>query len=76
MTESTPASAHEIDAWKNQRQGEIRSLLWFREEYLVVLAERTRKHDGFRYVQLITAYHTPEESRKRKLRTERDAATS
>ena len=68
------ASAHEIDEWKNVRQREIRNLLWFREEYLVVLAERTRKNDGFRYVQLITAYHTPEESRKRKLRAKRDAA--
>lgn len=67
-------SAREIYSWKNDRQGEIRNLLWFREEYLVVLAERTRKHDGFQYFQLITAYQTPEESRKRKLRAERDSA--
>jgi len=63
-----------IDSWKNERQGEIRNLFWFREEYLVVLAERTRKQDGFQYLQLITAYQTPEESRKRKLRAERDSA--
>lgn len=67
-------SASEIDSWKNDRQGEIRNLLWFREEYLVVLAERTRKQDGFQYFQLITAYQTPEDSRKRKLRAERDSA--
>ena len=67
-------SASEIDSWENQRQGEPRNLLWFREEYLVVLAQRTRKHDGFQYLQLITAYHTPEKSRRKKLRTERDSA--
>jgi hypothetical protein len=67
-------SASEIDAWENQRQGETRILLWFREEFLVVLARRTRKHDGFRYLQLITAYHTPENSRRKKLRAERDSA--
>jgi hypothetical protein len=67
-------SACEIDSWKNERRGEIRSLLWFREEFLVVLAERTRKQDGFQYLQLITAYQTPEESRKRKLRAERNSA--
>ena len=44
------------------------------QHYLVVLAERTRKHDGFQYLQLITAYQTPEDSRKRKLRAERDSA--
>jgi len=67
-------SAREIDSWKNDRQSEIRYLLWFREEYLVVLSERTRKQDGFQYWQLIAAYQTPEESRKRKLRAERDSA--
>ncbi len=67
-------STREIDSWKNERQGEIRNLLWFREQYLVVLAERTRKHDGFQYLQLITAYQTLEESRKRKLRVERNSA--
>lgn len=67
-------SASEVHSWKNERQGEVRNLLWFREEYLVVLAERTRNRDGFQYLQLITAHHTPEESRKRKLRAERDSA--
>ena len=67
-------TSNEISAWRNTRYGESRRLLWFREEYLVVLAERTRRDDGFQYLQLITAYQTLEESRRRKLRTERDLA--
>lgn len=61
-----------VDTWENQRGKEKRGLLWFREDYLVVLAERIRARDNFRYFQLITAYCTNEESRKRKLRQERD----
>ena len=49
-------------------------LIWLQEEFLVVLAERTRKRDGFAYFQLVTAYWTPEEARKAKLRRERDEA--
>ena len=62
-----------IDVWKNQRGRNKNILFWFNEEYLVVLSERTRRRDGFEYLQFITAYCTPEESRKRKLRSERDA---
>lgn len=61
-----------IDTWENERKGDKRRLLWFREEYLVVMAERTRERDDFRYFQLITAYCTLEEYRKRQLRRERD----
>lgn len=66
-------AAEEIDVWRNQRQRDTRRLLWFNEEYLVVLAERTRQRDGFQYMQLVTAYCTTEESRKEKLRKERDS---
>lgn len=51
---------------------DIRRLFWFREEFLVVLAERTRVRDGFQYMQLVTAYCTAEEHRRKKLREERD----
>jgi len=61
-----------IDCWTNVRGGEVRHLIWLQEEFLVVLAERTRQRDGFAYLQLITAYCTPEEARKSKLRKERD----
>jgi hypothetical protein len=63
----------QVDVWMARRGSDQHWCLWFREEYLVVLAERTRKRDGFRYWQLVTAYDTPEEHRKRKLRRERDS---
>lgn len=63
-----------IDCWTNHRHGEERHLIWIEEQFLVVLAKRKRERDGFEYFQLVTAYSTPEESRKQKLRRERDAA--
>jgi len=63
-----------IDHWTNCRGNETRHLLWVNEEFLVVVAERRRKRDGFQYLQLITAYCTLQESRKEKLRRERDAS--
>jgi hypothetical protein len=62
-----------IDHWTNMRGTDKRHLLWLEEDFLVILAERTRQRDGFRYMQLVTAYCTPEEHRRRKLRAERDA---
>ncbi len=63
-----------VSCWQNNRDGSTdnRQLLWFNEEFLVVLGERIRPRDGFRYWQLITAYPTPEEHRRKKLRRERD----
>jgi len=61
-----------VDCWPNIRHGECRWVLWLNEEFLVILGERTRKRDGFRYFQLITAYVTEKEPRKRKLRKEKD----
>jgi len=63
-----------VDHWTNRRGTDVRHLLWLREEYLVVMAERERKRDGFRYLQLITAYCTESEHRKARLRQERDGA--
>ena len=63
-----------VNHWTNRRGSETRHVLWFREEFLIVLGERTRRRDGFRYFQLITAYCTTEEHRRRKLRRERDGS--
>lgn len=61
------ASTHsEIDVWENVRGTNRNILLWFREEYLVVLAERRD------YLLLKTAYCTNQSGRVRKLRKERD----
>jgi hypothetical protein len=66
------SDSFEVDCWSSRRRGEIRWLLWFNEEFLIVLGERQRKRDGFKYMQLITVYCTEEENRKNKLRKERD----
>ena len=57
----------EIDKWQNTRGTEVNTLLWFREEYLVVLAQRQG------YWLLRTAYCTEKSGRIRKLQKERDA---
>ena len=62
------ATAHpEIDEWRNERQRERNTLLWYREEYLVVMARRRN------YWLLKTAYCTEQRRRIAKLRSERDA---
>jgi hypothetical protein len=62
----------QVDVWMARRGSDKHWCLWFREEYLVVLAERIRGKNSFRYWQLVTAYDTPEEHRRHKLRRERD----
>lgn len=57
----------EIDEWQNMRGTEINTLLWYREEYLVVLARRQN------YCLLRTAYCTEKSGRIAQLRRERDA---
>ncbi len=57
----------EIDEWQNSRGSETNSLLWYRKEYLVVLA---RRRD---YWLLKTAYCTEQRGRIAKLQRERDA---
>jgi hypothetical protein len=62
------AAAHtEIDQWQNTRGTEVNTLLWYREEYLVVLAQRQG------YWMLRTAYCTEKSGRIAQLRKERDA---
>jgi hypothetical protein len=62
------AGAHaEIDIWQNTRGTEVNTLLWFREEYLVVLGQRQG------YWLLRTAYCTEKSGRIAQLRKERDA---
>jgi len=57
-----------IKVWENERKGETRICLWFEDqEYLVVLARRKNTLLPW------TAYPTPEEHRKRKLRAEWEA---
>lgn len=57
----------EIDIWQNTRGTEVNTLLWYREEYLVVLGQRQD------YWLLRTAYCTEGDLRIYKLRKERDA---
>ena len=58
----------EIDEWQNTRHGKTNTLLWYREDYLVVLAQRRG------YWLLKTAYCTERRRRIEQLRRERDAA--
>jgi hypothetical protein len=57
----------DIDVWQNQRGRDTNWLLWFREEYLVILGARSD------YFLLRTAFCTDREHRRQKLRKERDA---
>jgi hypothetical protein len=57
----------EIGEWQEVRGTQIDTLLWYREEYLVVLAQRQG------YWLLKTAYCTTQRGRIEKKRRERDA---
>lgn len=62
------AVAHlEIDEWQNTRGTEVNTLLWYREEYLVILGQRNG------YWLLRSAYCTQKRGRMAQLRKERDA---
>jgi hypothetical protein len=62
------ADSHpEINVWQNTRGSETNTLLWFREQYLVVLGRRTNAW------LLKTAYCTDISGKLSKLRRERDA---
>jgi hypothetical protein len=56
----------DIQWWENKRASETNALLWYREEYLVILSRR----DG--YWLLKSAYETHQAHRIRSLRAERD----
>ena len=55
-----------IDEWQNMRGSARNTLLWYSEEYLVVLAERSD------YWLLKSAYHTQRRQRIKQLQRERD----
>lgn len=57
----------DIQVWENTRRTETNILLWYREEYLVVLAKRQG------YLLLKTGYCTVTQGKIAKLRKERDA---
>lgn len=62
------AVAHpEIDEWQNTRGTEVNTLLWYSEEYLVILGRRNG------YWLLRSAYCTEKSGRVAQLRKERDA---
>ncbi len=61
-----------IQYWQNRRGRELNHLLWFRREYLVVLAERRNRSQGETYFLLKTAYMTTRRHRVRKLQQECD----
>ena len=65
VIQNAPAYA-EIDEWQNTRGTGVNTLLWFREEYLVVLARRQE------YWLLRTAYCTEKSGRIGQLQRERD----
>ena len=65
------ASESPVERWTTTRGSDSRCVLWFREEYVVILGNRTSRH-GREYKQLITAYCTDRDHTKRKLRKERD----
>jgi hypothetical protein len=67
------AGSVEVDCWQNMRGSERNHLLWYKEQYLVVIAERKAKTEGEKYYLLKTAYCTTGKRRIEKLRKERDA---
>lgn len=66
VIENAPTNAV-IDVWQNTRGTDANTLLWFREQYLVVLGQRRD------YWLLKTAYCTDRSMRIAQLRKERDA---
>ncbi len=63
----------EVDYWQNNRGSERNHLLWYKEQYLIILAERKANVADKKYYLLKTAYCTNGSRRIEKLRKERDA---
>jgi len=68
------ANSSDVERWVVLRSGKRHHVLWYREEYLVVLAEQVRKRDGLRYFVLKSAYQTDRGHTIARLRRERDEA--
>jgi len=65
--------AKDVDCWQNLRGSERNHLLWYKEQYLVIIAERKAKTEGKKYYLLKTAYCTTGTKRVETLRKERDS---
>ena len=63
---------HEIDEWSNKRGRETNTLLWYREEYLVVVSHKVVISQNKDFWLLKTAYPTERTHTIEKLRRERD----
>jgi len=64
-----------LESWVERNRGQTDHILWFREEYVVVLSERGKAADGRPDCFLLkTAYCTFAERQKRKKRKARDEA--
>lgn len=65
-----------VERWIEQRGGQTDHVLWFREEYVVILSERGQASDGGpEWYLLKTAFCTLQPHQKRKKRRACDAAT-
>ena len=63
-----------VELWREERGGQKDHVLWFREEYAIVLSERGKAADGGPDCYLLkTAFCTLREHQKRKKRSARDA---
>ena len=62
-----------VESWVEQRNGQTDHILWFREEYVLVLSERGRAAEGFPECYLLkSAFCTLLPHQKRKKRKARD----
>lgn len=68
------AASSEVECWTTVRDGSTHHVLWYLEEYVVILAERVRVRDGMRYFVLKSAYVTDRLHTVAWLRKQRDAA--
>lgn len=65
----------EVDCWTETRGGKTDHVLWYREQFIVILSERGKNEDGDGpdVYLLKTAYCTLREHQKQKKRKARDA---
>jgi len=64
-----------VEHWVEQRGGQMDHVLWFREEYVIILSERGKAPDGGPECYLLkTAFCTPLPHQRRKKRAACEAA--
>lgn len=65
----------EVECWVESRRGQVDHVLWYREEFVVILSERGTHADGGPNAYLLkTAFCTFREHQKQKKRRARDAS--